>query len=133
MKKHKNFRAPVDDYSYASVYQLDEGSLEMDTYGYNPIGLGLGAGGPAPRDPESEYGYNPIADDSGLKSCVITYYDCTSNPRSETIQIPLGADCFDYQPPMPNCAPGGGRGEDPIETGEYTPILGEPPWWTQAR
>ena len=38
MKKHKNFRAPVDDYSYASEY------------------LGLGAGGPLPQDPESMKG-----------------------------------------------------------------------------
>lgn len=37
------------------------------------------------------------------KDCVQVGYDCTKNIYN-TIQIPLGADCNDYQPAMPQCA-----------------------------
>jgi len=39
------------------------------------------------------------------KPCEVTYHDCTRNPRRETIQIPIYADCYDYQQAKPPCAP----------------------------
>jgi len=37
------------------------------------------------------------------KDCQITYYSCTSGSRSEIIEIPLDANCNDYQEVRPNC------------------------------
>jgi hypothetical protein len=37
------------------------------------------------------------------KDCRITYYSCTSGERSEMIEIPLNANCNDYQEARPNC------------------------------
>ena len=37
------------------------------------------------------------------KDCVQVGYDCT-NKTYNTIQIPLDADCNNYQPAMPQCA-----------------------------
>lgn len=37
------------------------------------------------------------------KDCTITYYSCTSGERSEVIEIPLNANCNDYQEVRPNC------------------------------
>ena len=56
------------------------------------------------------------------KECVQVGYDCTTNTYN-TIQIPIDADCNDYQPAMPPCAPRGGGpggGEDFIKL--YEPI-----------
>jgi hypothetical protein len=38
------------------------------------------------------------------KDCVQVGYDCTKNTYN-TIKIPLDAECNDYQPAMPQCAP----------------------------
>lgn len=38
------------------------------------------------------------------KDCVQVGYDCT-NTTYNTIQIPIGANCNEYQPAMPQCAP----------------------------
>jgi hypothetical protein len=53
------------------------------------------------------------------KDCVQVGYDCT-NTTYDTIQIPIDADCREYQPAMPQCAGPSprGRGEklvDPID------------------
>jgi hypothetical protein len=37
------------------------------------------------------------------KDCRITYYSCTSGERHEMIEIPLNANCNDYQEVRPNC------------------------------
>ena len=37
------------------------------------------------------------------KDCRVTYYSCTSGERSEMIEIPLNANCNDYQEARPNC------------------------------
>ena len=37
------------------------------------------------------------------KDCQVTYYSCTSGSRSEIIEIPLDANCNDYQEVRPNC------------------------------
>jgi hypothetical protein len=52
------------------------------------------------------------------KECVQEGYDCT-NTTYNTIKIPIDADCNDYQPAMPQCAPPRG-GEDFIKL--YEPI-----------
>jgi hypothetical protein len=39
-----------------------------------------------------------------LKDCVVSTFNCVST-TNETIQIPLDANCMDYQPAMPQCAP----------------------------
>jgi len=44
------------------------------------------------------------------KDCVQVGYDCTKNIYN-TIQIPLDADCNDYQPAMPQCAGPRGGGD----------------------
>ena len=41
------------------------------------------------------------------KDCVVSSFNCVSTTK-ETIQIPLDANCMDYQPAMPQCAPMGG-------------------------
>jgi len=38
------------------------------------------------------------------KDCVTRNYDCTKS-WEETIQIPMEADCKNYQPAKPQCAP----------------------------
>jgi hypothetical protein len=38
------------------------------------------------------------------KDCVVSSFNCVSTTK-ETIQIPLDANCMDYQPAMPQCAP----------------------------
>jgi hypothetical protein len=43
------------------------------------------------------------------KDCVQVGYNCRENTYN-TIQIPLDADCNNYQPAMPQCAPP--RGDD---------------------
>jgi hypothetical protein len=43
------------------------------------------------------------------KDCVVSSFNCVSTTK-ETIQIPLDANCMDYQPAMPQCAPPMGGG-----------------------
>ena len=38
------------------------------------------------------------------KNCVVTSFDCTTS-TNKTIQIPMDADCKNYQPAKPQCAP----------------------------
>ena len=38
------------------------------------------------------------------KDCVVSTFNCVSTTK-ETIQIPLDANCMDYQPAKPQCAP----------------------------
>ena len=45
------------------------------------------------------------------KECVQVGYDCT-NTTYNTIKIPIDADCNDYQPAMPQCAPPFGGGDE---------------------
>jgi hypothetical protein len=37
------------------------------------------------------------------KDCIVSTFNCVSTTK-ETIQIPLSANCMDYQPAMPQCA-----------------------------
>jgi len=41
---------------------------------------------------------------SATKDCVTKHYNCTKS-WDETIQIPMDADCKNYQPAKPQCAP----------------------------
>ena len=41
---------------------------------------------------------------SATKDCVIKHYNCIKS-WEETIQIPMDADCKNYQPAKPQCAP----------------------------
>jgi hypothetical protein len=43
------------------------------------------------------------------KDCVVSTFNCVST-TNETIQIPLSANCMDYQPAKPQCAPPMGGG-----------------------
>lgn len=55
------------------------------------------------------------------KDCVQVGYDCTKNTYN-TIQIPLDADCANYQPAMPPCAgPMGGGGDRFMVAPEFLP------------
>jgi hypothetical protein len=54
------------------------------------------------------------------KDCVQVGYDCT-NTTYNTIKIPIDADCREYQPAMPQCAPPRG-GEDESFIKIYEPI-----------
>jgi hypothetical protein len=72
---------------------------------------------PPPVDTGKKTAVEPL-----MKDCVQVGYDCTTNTYN-TIQIPIDADCNDYQPAMPPCAPRGGGpggGEDFIKL--YEPI-----------
>jgi hypothetical protein len=58
------------------------------------------------------------------KDCVQVGYDCT-NTTYNTIQIPIDANCNEYQPAMPQCAGPGPRGGgeklvDPIDFRDNT-------------
>lgn len=55
------------------------------------------------------------------KDCVVSSFNCVST-TNETIQIPLSANCMDYQPAMPQCAPpmGGGYKVAPDLAPDYS-------------
>jgi hypothetical protein len=55
------------------------------------------------------------------KDCVVSSFNCVSTTK-ETIQIPLDANCMDYQPAMPQCAPpmGGGYKVAPDLAPDYS-------------
>lgn len=140
MRKYSNFKAVpifIEDDSQINSY-----NPIIQDFGYTPIGDFVFGGGPQSLDtqigggfakdyPQSLEVYNPIADDSGLKACVITHWNCADNPQ-ETIQIPMGANCMDYQPAMPPCAPSGdggggtpsGGGGAPSTDGGGAPSIG---------
>lgn len=46
-----------------------------------------------------------VTNDPSKKDCVVTYSNCSKNPRKETIQIPIEENCYSskYQPPSPPC------------------------------
>ena len=46
----------------------------------------------------------PKSEVTDTKDCVTRNYDCTKS-WDETIQIPIDADCKNYQPSKPQCAP----------------------------
>jgi hypothetical protein len=55
------------------------------------------------------------------KDCVVSSFNCVST-TNETIQIPLSANCMDYQPAMPQCAGPMGGGDKifpDLRTPEY--------------
>lgn len=67
---------------------------------------------PSPANPSGLTDQVKATVEPQTKDCVQVGYNCQTQTYN-TIQIPIGADCSDYQPVMPNCAPpmGGGGGE----------------------
>jgi hypothetical protein len=60
------------------------------------------------NEPERKTAVEPPV--ATTKDCVQVGYDCR-NKTYNTIQIPLDADCNDYQPAMPQCAGPRGGGD----------------------
>jgi hypothetical protein len=54
-------------------------------------------------------GFPKVNTAAKTKDCVVSSFNCVST-TNETIQIPLSANCMDYQPAMPQCAPPMGGG-----------------------
>jgi hypothetical protein len=71
-----------------------------------PIGVGIVDYSPLPLPIDTR---KKATVEPPTKDCVQVGFDCR-NRTYNTIQIPLDADCNNYQPAMPQCAPP--RGDD---------------------
>jgi hypothetical protein len=79
---------------------------------------------PSPPNPDGLKDEVKATVEPQTKDCVQVGYDCRQNTY-DTIQIPLDADCNDYQPAMPNCAPPMGGGGEFLVAPDFlqSPIL----------
>jgi hypothetical protein len=66
---------------------------------------------PSPPNPSGLTDQVKATVEPQTKDCVQVGYNCQTNTYN-TIQIPIGEDCANYQPAMPNCAPPMGGGGD---------------------